>query len=532
MEGRSARAMEAARYMAANVDRKLIREPGYGTIQHYVITPLYALVRFAKWDEILKEPAPDRDLLYPTAIWNYARGMAFAKKKLFDQAQRELENLNRIAEDKSLESVTIWDINTTASLVRIAREVLAGELAFERGDYEQAIRRLKEAARLEGELRYDEPAPWHYPVRQSLGGVLLAAGRAAEAEKIFAEDLKRNPENGWSLYGLSLSLKARGDKRAAQEARARFEKAWAYADVNLNESWPWKSSGKEFKETGEKADKKYESESSANATPAIKSVELSAEVTLQYVEQGDERGIPVILLHGITDSLHSFDLMMPRLPRRFRVFALSQRGHGDSSRPASYRTRDFASDAAAFMDKMKIKSAVIVGHSMGSYIAQRFAIDYPDRTLGLVLIGSFSTLRGNREVAAFRDSVVSKLSDPVDRGFVREFQASTITRSVPEKFFETVIEESAKVPARVWKLALEALLEDDSSTEIGNIKAPTLIVWGDRDSFFLRKEQDTLASRITGARLVIYSGTGHAPHWEEPDRFASDLAAFTDKLIR
>ncbi len=529
MEGRSAKAMEAARFMAANVDRKLIREPGYGTIQHYVITPLYALVRFAKWDEILKEPAPDSDLLYPTAIWHYARGMAFAKKKMFSESQRELESLIPIAADKSLESVTIWDINTTAALVRIAREVLAGELAFERGDIAQAVSRLEEAVRLEGELRYDEPAPWHYPVRQSLGGVLLAAGRAKEAERVFAEDLRRNPENGWSLYGLSLSLKAQGNKKAAQEARNRFEKAWAYSDIKPSEAWPWKSIGKEFKKekTGEK-----NSEASAGVTPAIKSIELSTRVTLEYTEQGDPKGIPVILLHGYTDSLHSFDLVMPRLPRSFRVFALSQRGHGNSSRPASYSPRDFAADVAAFMDELKIRSAVIVGHSMGSYVAQRFALDYPDRVMGLVLAGSFTTYKGNPEVLSLRDALASKQSDPIDRSFAREFQVSTISRAVPEKFLETVIDESVKLPARVWKSALEAFLEDDSSGELNLIKAPTLIVWGDRDSLFLRKEQDTLASRIRGARLVVYSGTGHALHWEEPERFASDLEAFIESLDR
>jgi pimeloyl-ACP methyl ester carboxylesterase len=525
MEGDSAKALKAARYMAANVDRKLIREPGYGTIQHYVITPLYALVRFAKWDEILKEPAPDGDLLYPTAVWNYARGMAFAKKKRFDEAQRELESLSRIAQDKTLESVTIWDINTTAALVRVAREVLAGELAFERGDIEQAVRRLEEAARLEGELRYDEPAPWHYPVRQSLGGVLLAAGRAEEAGKVFAEDLKRNPENGWSLYGLSLSLKAQGEKRAAQEARARFEKAWAYADINLDEAWPWRSTGKEFRKAGKKHKKE-----SAGEMPAIKSIRLSAQVTLEYAEQGDERGVPVILLHGYTDSLHSFDLVMPHLPRRFRVLALSQRGHGDSSRPATYRPQDFAADVATFMDGLKIESAVIVGHSMGGYVAQRFAIDYPNRTKGLVIAGSFTTYKGNPEVLSMREALASVALDAIDRDFARDFQVSTISRPVPEKFLEMVIDESAKIPARVWKSALEAFLEDDSSGELGRIKAPTLIVWGDRDSIVLRKEQDTLASRIAGARLVIYSGTGHALHWEEPERFASDLATFIESL--
>jgi pimeloyl-ACP methyl ester carboxylesterase len=168
---------------------------------------------------------------------------------------------------------------------------------------------------------------------------------------------------------------------------------------------------------------------------------------------------------------------------------------------------------------------------MGSYIAQRFAMDNPDRTLGLVLMGSFTTLRGNPGVADLRDAI-SRLTDPIDPGFVLEFQQSTLAQPVPQSFLEAVVQESLQVPARVWKAALTALLEADFSADLGKIKAPTLIVWGDQDAYFPRREQEALAAAIAGAHLIVYPGAGHAPHWEEPARFAADLATFTEHLIR
>lgn len=160
----------------------------------------------------------------------------------------------------------------------------------------------------------------------------------------------------------------------------------------------------------------------ANIKPVIKSVELPNRVKLSYVEQGDPAGVPVILLHGITDSWRSYERVAPYLPASIHAFALSQRGHGDSDRPvAGYHPRDFAADVVAFMDALKLERAVIAGHSMGSLIAQRFALDYPDRALGIALIGSFITLRGNPGVAELWDAV-SKLTDPIDPDFALEFQ--------------------------------------------------------------------------------------------------------------
>lgn len=268
-------------------------------------------------------------------------------------------------------------------------------------------------------------------------------------------------------------------------------------------------------------------------TSEIKSVTLPNQLKLPYVEQGDPSGIPMLLLHGATDSWLSFERVLPHLPQSIHAFALTQRGHGDADRPATgYRTRDFASDVAAFADNADIGAAVVVGHSMGSTHALRFAIDYPERTLGLVLLGSFAGYRKNRVVVDFWEECVSQLTDPIDPDFVREFQESTLAQSVPRPFLDKVVQESLKMPAHVWRAVFRGFFEDDFAEELGRVRAPTLLLWGDRDAFCGRADQEALLAAIKGSRLVVYHGAGHALHWEEPERFASDLAAFCqDPLI-
>ena len=263
----------------------------------------------------------------------------------------------------------------------------------------------------------------------------------------------------------------------------------------------------------------------------IKSVELPNQVKLPYVEQGDPSGVPLLLLHAVADSWRSFERVLHHLPEFIRAFALTQRGHGDASRPAAgYRSRDFAADLAAFMDALHLEAAVIAGGSSGGMVAQRFAIDYPERTLGLVLIGSPLTLRGKPGVQELWDSTVSKLTDPVDPVFVREFAQSTLARPVPQAFLEMLVQENLRVPAFVWKATIEGLMQDDFSQEINQIKAPTLIVWGDQDAILPRSDQETLAAAIAGSRLVVYPGAGHVFYWEDPGRIACDLAAFIEDL--
>jgi pimeloyl-ACP methyl ester carboxylesterase len=167
---------------------------------------------------------------------------------------------------------------------------------------------------------------------------------------------------------------------------------------------------------------------------------------------------------------------------------------------------------------------------MGASIAQRFAIDHPGRTRGLVLVGSLITWRDHPDFVQLWDSVVSTLTDPIDPGFVREFQESTLAQPVPPEFLETVVRESLKLPARVWRAVLrEGLLDADFSGELWKIQAPTLIFCGDQDAL-TRDGQQAQRAAIAGSRLVVYAGAGHGLHWEEPERFAADLTAFVESL--
>jgi pimeloyl-ACP methyl ester carboxylesterase len=265
--------------------------------------------------------------------------------------------------------------------------------------------------------------------------------------------------------------------------------------------------------------------------PILKTVRLPNQVELPYAEQGDPSGVPVLLLHAIADSWHTFELLMVHLPDHIHAFAITQRGHGDASRPpAGYRVRDFAADLAAFINEVQLETAVIVGGSSGGFVARRFVIDHPERTLGLVLMGSPASFRDKPGVQELWDSTISKLSDPVDPGFVREFAGSTLAQPVPQVFFETIVQENLKLPAFVWRATFEGLMTDDSFGELHTIKAPTLIIWGDQDTILPRSDQEAVAAAIPGSRLVVYAGAGHAFYWEEPDRVASDLVAFIEAL--
>jgi non-heme chloroperoxidase len=265
--------------------------------------------------------------------------------------------------------------------------------------------------------------------------------------------------------------------------------------------------------------------------PVMKSVELPNGVAVPYAEQGDTSGYPVVLLHAIADSWRSFERVLADLPESIYAFALTQRGHGDASRPArGYHSRDFAADLVAFMAPLHLEAADVEGGSSGGFVARRFAIDHPERTLGLVLLGSPAILRDKPGVLEMWDSTISELKDPISPDLVREFAEGTLTRPVPQAFLETIVQENLKAPARVWRATFEGLLEDDSLEELDKIKAPTLIVWGDRDAILPRSDQETLATAITGSRLLVYPGAGHAFYWEDPGRVASDLAAFIAEL--
>jgi tetratricopeptide (TPR) repeat protein len=232
-DGQSRLAIESARKTASQVNaEKLDALPLLGTFR---VVPYYALTRFGKWDEMLAEPAPDARHGFPHAAWHYARGIALIGKGRLDEAEAVLAEVRRLAADPKLD-YTLLSPNTAAAIFAAAPEVLAGELAAKRKEYDKAIAHLERAVRLEDSLVYTEPEEWHYPSRQALGAVLLEAGRPREAEVVYWDDLRRHAENGWSLFGLVQALRAQGKTGQAADVQKRLEKAWARADVTLTAS--------------------------------------------------------------------------------------------------------------------------------------------------------------------------------------------------------------------------------------------------------------------------------------------------------
>ena len=232
MEGRSKEAMKAAHDLRALVPLEAARkEPA---LEEFTSTLPFALVRFGQWNDVLALPKPPAELTYTTAIWHYARGIAFAATKRFDEAQQEQKALAELA--GSIPPERTMGVTRVVDLAGIAELVLAGETAARRGQYEQAIDKLNEAAKLEDALRYYEPPLWHIPVRHSLGAVLLQASRPAEAEAAYRIDLMQHPHNGWALFGLKQSLEAQQKMQDAKTTDQEFQKAWARADVKLTGS--------------------------------------------------------------------------------------------------------------------------------------------------------------------------------------------------------------------------------------------------------------------------------------------------------
>ena len=232
-EGNSKMAIEAARKAASQVSDETLK--AVPLLAGFRVVPYYALTRFGKWDEMLAEPEPPAISVYLTAQWHYARATAFLGKGQTSDAEAELAKLNALMPDKSLDQ-PLFSPNTARAILTIADEVLTGEIDSAYKKHDSAIAHLERAVRLEDALVYTEPAEFHYPPRLSLGAILLAAGRPAEAETVYWEDLRRNKENGWALYGLMQALKAQGKNDDAALVDARFKKAWAHADVTLNAS--------------------------------------------------------------------------------------------------------------------------------------------------------------------------------------------------------------------------------------------------------------------------------------------------------
>jgi tetratricopeptide (TPR) repeat protein len=226
MIGRSEQAIRTARAVVQSLPAEVVRQAP--TVEPLLAYGHLTLVTFGRWDDVLNEPQPPADLAFATALVQYARGVAYAAKQ------------DRASADAALEVVEGAANGVTdpvaGAVLRIAAESLAGEIAARNGALADAERHFRSAMEIEDGLIYMEPPFWYYPVRHSLGKVLLEEGKATEAEALYRQDLTRFPENGWSLFGLAESLRRQGRGEDAASVQRRFDDVWQGADVQLTAS--------------------------------------------------------------------------------------------------------------------------------------------------------------------------------------------------------------------------------------------------------------------------------------------------------
>jgi len=235
IEGRSDAAMTAARRIVAQVPTDQLAT--FPFLEDFLVTPYYTEARFGRWDAILGEAQPPTGQRFTTAIWHYARALAYTHQGKRAEADIEATAFLARANDATLRSLG-YDTSggNAGQRLDVAKHHLAGEMASARGDHEAAVVEFEQAVAIQDAMPYSEPPPFYFPVRQALGAELLASGRAGDAEVVYMEDLRRYPKNGWSLYGLSKSLAAQGKSAQARGVSQGFQNAWARADVKLQAS--------------------------------------------------------------------------------------------------------------------------------------------------------------------------------------------------------------------------------------------------------------------------------------------------------
>ena len=232
-EGRSQSAIAAARKLTELVTPEIVRQ--YAIVEPLLAVPQLALLQFGRWDELLAKPAPLAEFPLASALVLYAQGTALAAKGNLPRAAERQKALRAIVESGQWDAYAVYQV-PAEQMVEIADLLLDAELRLRSGDEGGGLVGLREAVRLQDALPYMEPPYWDYPVRQNLGRALLTLGLPREAEEVYREDLRRNPRNGWSLFGLAQALRAQGKSAAAVEVQRRFEQAWARADIKLTAS--------------------------------------------------------------------------------------------------------------------------------------------------------------------------------------------------------------------------------------------------------------------------------------------------------
>lgn len=256
----------------------------------------------------------------------------------------------------------------------------------------------------------------------------------------------------------------------------------------------------------------------------MRRVILATGVELAVHEVGE--GEPVLLLHAWGETHRTFDRLVPLLPRSMHLVVPDQRGVGESAKPAGgYTLHDAADDAIALLDALGLDACWLLGTSSGGYLAQKVAVDHPERVRGVVLVGAPSDLQRPLPVS-FVD-VLSSFHDPVTRDDLNALNAALpLHTPVPDAFLEDQMNAALTIPKGVWAASFEGLLAAAPPIRSGTITAPTLILWGAQEDVLPASQAHELTAAIPGSRLVIYEDTGHLVLWEQPERVAADITGF------
>jgi pimeloyl-ACP methyl ester carboxylesterase len=283
----------------------------------------------------------------------------------------------------------------------------------------------------------------------------------------------------------------------------------------------------------------------ANAPPPLKvdldafdamkkTVQLPDGVTLAYIDTGNATGPPVVLIHGYTDNARDWVPVLPYLSKRFRLILVDIRGHGKSSKPeCCYSRLDFAYDIKLLLDALSIRRTDVIGHSLGSIIAQTFAEYWPKRTDRLVLISSTggrppgSTAPPQFDYAA----EIRKLKDPIDPDSPFMIAWWDSPTPVNPDFIRRERQDAAAIPLKIWLAVLDEALPSatayaDLQGTLPRLEAPTLLIWGSKDPIMEEPVRKTLRDALPRAQVKIFEGLGHNPFWEDPVAVARVINTF------
>jgi pimeloyl-ACP methyl ester carboxylesterase len=270
--------------------------------------------------------------------------------------------------------------------------------------------------------------------------------------------------------------------------------------------------------------------SQADWNAAKRRARLPNGISLAYVELGNPKGPPVLLIHGYTDSSRSWSLPAPHLADKHRLILVDLRGHGASSAPeCCYTVSDMTYDLRLLLDHLKIDKVDFVGHSLGSMIGQVFAQRYSERLRKLVLVGSTLSVVKAGAPGSWLWENVHALTDPIDQGssFIGEW--TTNPMPVDAEFIGYERREACAIPTRIWRAVLQEMYVSEFGRLSSTITMPTLIVWGGKDPLFDAEDQAALRKTIKGAQFIAFDALGHNLQWEDPPGVAGAIAKFLEQ---